>query len=277
MKIDAHQHFWSYDPVQFEWIGEDMRRIRRDFMPVDLAPLAASAGVDGTVAVQARQTLVETDWLLKLAEETPGLIRGVVGWVPLRERGADIGAVLEAYAGRRMLKGVRHVLQAEPETYFRDAAFNAALAALPGHGLSYDLLVVEKQLPEVVELVDRHEGLAFVLDHIAKPVVAGAPGAAWAGWLRELARRPNVCCKFSGVVTEAPGWRWTPELVRGYFEVALEAFGAGRLMFGSDWPVCEVAASYAQWHGVVETCVAALSAEEQAAILGGNAARFYRL
>ena len=277
MKIDAHQHFWPYDPLEYGWINEDMGCIRRDFLPGDLAPLARAAGVAGTVAVQARQTLAETEWLLGLAEANPGLICGVVGWVPLRERGADIGTVLEAYAGRPLLKGVRHVLQAEPEAYFHDSAFNAALAALPAHGLSYDLLVVEKQLPAAVALVDRHEGLAFVLDHIAKPVVAGSPGAGWSGWLRELARRPQVCCKFSGVVTEAPGWRWTPELVRAYFEVALEAFGPERLMFGSDWPVCEVAATYAEWHGVVEICVAALTEGERAAILGGNAARFYRL
>lgn len=277
MKIDAHQHFWSYDPVQYDWIDDSMRAIRRDFLPADLAPLAAAAGISGTVAVQARQSLAETDWLLSLAEAHPDLVRGVVGWVPLRERGADIGAVLENYSARPALKGVRHVLQGEPDAYFDDPAFNAALAVLPAHGLSYDLLVFARQLPAALRLVDRHPGLPIVLDHIAKPVVQGPPSASWERDLRELARRDHVCCKFSGVVTEAPGWTWSTELVRAYFDVALEAFGPRRLMFGSDWPVCLVASGYAIWHGCVEACVAPLSADERAAILGGNAARFYRI
>ena len=144
-------------------------------------------------------------------------------------------------------------------------------------GLSYDLLVFARQLPAAIALVDRHPALPVVLDHIAKPVVQGPPSVEWVHNLNELARRPQVSCKFSGVVTEVPGWQWTPELLRPYFDAALEAFGPSRLMFGSDWPVCQVAASYADWHRFVVTCVAPLSAGERAAILGGNATRFYRL
>lgn len=277
MKIDAHQHFWSYTPADYGWIDDSMSVIRRDFLPSDLAPLAAQTGISGTVAVQARQCLAETDWLLELAAAHPALIRGVVGWVPLREQGASISGLLDAYAGRPALKGVRHVLQGEPDAYMADASFNAALARLPLHGLSYDLLVFARQLPAALALVDRHPDLPVILDHIAKPVVQGPPPVEWVKNLRELARRPRVACKFSGVVTEVPGWKWTPELLRPYFEAALDAFGPSRLLFGSDWPVCQVAAGYADWHRFVETCVAPLSASERAAILGGNAVRLYRL
>ena len=277
MKIDAHQHFWRYDPIQYDWINDAMSVIRRDFLPSDLAPLADAAGITGTVAVQARQSLDETDWLIALAAAHPQLIKGVVGWVPLRDQGAAIARTLDRYAAHPVLKGVRHVLQGEPDSYFTDASFNAALAVLAHRGLRYDLLVFARQLPESIALADRHPGLSIVLDHIAKPVVDGPPPADWTSHIRELARRDHVCCKFSGVVTEVPGWKWTPELLRPYFNVVLEAFGPGRLMFGSDWPVCQVAAGYLDWHRFVESCVAPLSADERAAILGGNAAAFYRL
>jgi L-fuconolactonase len=277
LKIDAHQHFWSYTPAEFAWINDEMQRIRRDFTPGDLVPLAASVGIEGTVAVQARQTLQETDWLLGLAAAHPSLIRGVVGWVPLREQGANIRSVLDRYKNRKALKGVRHVLQGEPDSYVDDAGFNAAVGVLPSYGLSYDLLVFAHQLPAALRFVDRHPELSVVLDHIAKPVVSGPPPADWVKNLRELARRDRVSCKFSGVVTEVPGWKWSPELLRPYFDVVLEAFGPTRLMFGSDWPVCQVAADYRDWFQFVETCVSPLSDTERMAILGGNAARFYRL
>lgn len=275
--IDAHQHFWSYTPAAYDWISESMQAIRRDFLPADLAPLAAAAGITGTVAVQARQSLEETDWLLALAASHPALVRGVVGWVPLREQGAGIAALLDSYATRPAFKGVRHVLQGEPDLYMADASFNAALAELPSRSLSYDLLVLARQLPAALALVDRHPNLPVVLDHIAKPVVSGPPPADWIKNLRALGRREHVCCKFSGVVTEVPGWQWTPDLLRPYFDAALEAFGPSRLMFGSDWPVCQVASDYLDWHRFVTACVAPLSDSERTAILGGNATRFYRL
>lgn len=254
-----------------------MRTIQRDFLPSHLAPLAAQAGLSGTVAVQARQSLAETNWLLDLADAHPELIRGVVGWLPLREQGPAIAATLDTYASRPALKGVRHVLQGEPDAYMADPAFNAALDTLPSRSLAYDLLVFARQLPSALALVDRHPGLTIVLDHIAKPVVQGPPPADWIKNLRELARRPHVACKFSGVVTEVPGWQWTPSLLLPYFDAALDAFGPSRLLFGSDWPVCQVAADYLDWHRFVENCVAPLNASEQSAILGGNATRLYRL
>jgi len=253
-----------------------MRAIRRDFLPDDLAPALAAARLDGTVAVQARQSLAETDWLLELSRSAP-LIKGVVGWVPLAAEGARIGARLDRYAAQTRFKGVRHVLQAEPDAYFADPGFNAALGEVARRGLVYDLLVVARQLPAGLDLVDRHPSLRIVLDHIAKPVVSGPPPAEWRTQIRELARRPNVCCKFSGVVTEVPGWQWKPELLRPYFEVVLEAFGPGRVMFGSDWPVCLVATDYARWHALIETFVQPLTPAERAAIFGGTATEVYRL
>ena len=277
MKIDAHQHFWIYDAAAYDWITEDMGSIRRDFLPEDLAPLIEAEDIAGTIAVQARQSLQETDWLLELAEAHPAVIKGVIGWMPLEERGERIGEVLDQYADAERLKGVRHVLQGEEDEYMAGKAFNEALKRVGERGLSYDLLILGRQLPSARMLVDRHPGLPFVLDHIAKPEIAGAPPPEWVRGIRELAERPHVFCKFSGVVTEVRGGKWTPELLKPYFDVVLEAFGTERLMFGSDWPVCQVAATYREWHRFVEDCLASLSSDEQHSILGNNAARIYRL
>ncbi|MBW8780500.1 MAG: amidohydrolase family protein [Verrucomicrobia bacterium] len=276
MKIDAHQHFWRYSASDYGWIDDTMQALRRDFQVADLAPSLASAGIEGTVAVQARQSLIETDWLLSLASAHP-LIKGVVGWVPLREQGSSVGATLDRYTRHPAFKGVRHVLQGEADTYMADDAFNAGLREVTARGLTYDLLVLARQLPATEELVARHPEQSFVLDHIAKPVVQGPPPAEWCKHIRALARHPRVFCKFSGVVTEVPGREWTSELLRPYFEVVLEAFGPHRLMFGSDWPVCLVASDYLRWHRFVEACTANLTPAERAAILGGNATAFYKL
>jgi L-fuconolactonase len=274
MRIDAHQHFWRYTPEEYGWIDESMRAIRRDFLPPDLAPLLAAARLDGTVAVQARQTLAETHWLLGLALDHP-LIKGVVGWVPLADPG--IATTLDELARHPHLKGLRHVVQAEPAGFLDNPAFNAGIREITARGLTYDILIYAHQLEEATRFVDRHPSQRFVLDHLAKPLVSGPPPPAWRTALRALARRPNVACKFSGLVTEVPGRAWTPELLHPYFDVALEAFGPARLMFGSDWPVCLVAAGYAPWFAFVESCTAALSVSERQRILGGTAAEFYRL
>lgn len=274
MKIDAHQHFWRYTPEEYDWISDDMGAIRRNFYPADLAPLLAAARVDGTVAVQARQLLEETMQLLEHTQRHP-FIRGVVGWVPLTD--PKITRLLDELRGEKKLKGVRHVLQGEPDAFMTDPAFNAGLRAVTERGLSYDLLVRAPQLPAAIALVDRHPSLPFVLDHIAKPVISGAPPAEWRRDLAELARRPNVCCKFSGLVTEVPGRSWTPELLWPYFDVVLALFGPDRLMFGSDWPVCLVATEYTRWDRFIESCVTGLAPAERKGILGDTAARFYRL
>ena len=275
MKIDAHQHFWRYSAAEYDWIDDSMRAIRADFLPATLAPLLNAVGIAGTVAIQARQSLEETHWLLELAHANP-LIKGVVGWVPLVA--PDVTDILSVLAQNPRFKGVRHVVQGEPDPAFLEgAAFNAGLRAVTAHGLVYDVLILAHQLPAAIAFVDRHPTQQFVLDHIAKPVVHGAPPTEWRQRIHELARRENVSCKFSGVVTEVPGWQWTPELLRPYFDVVLKAFGPRRLMFGSDWPVCLVAASYSRWHHFVQECTAALTAAERADILGETATRIYRL
>lgn len=273
-KIDAHHHCWRYTPEEFGWIDGHMRVLQRNYYPADLAPLLTEAGVEGTVVVEARPAVEETLQLLEHSHRHP-FILGVVGWVPLTDPG--VGRLLDQLAEDQSLKGVRHALQPEPDEFMARPDFNAGLQAVADRGLTFDLVIQASQLPAAITLVDRHPDLNFVLDHIAKPVVADSPPPAWRHNLMALARRSNVYCKFSGVVTEAPGYAWTPDMVWPYFDVVLENFGADRLMFGSDWPVCLLATSYADWFRLVASCVTGLSAGERDAILGGNASRIYRL
>lgn len=274
MKVDVHQHFWRYTAEEFGWINDAMASIRRDFLPGDLKPLLDAAGVERTIAVQARQTLPETDWLLSLAAENDW-IAGVVGWLPLAK--PDISALLEEYASQPKLRGLRHVLQAEPDEFFNRKAFHDGLRLLRNYGLVYDLLIVERQLDAAMLFVDRHPSQFFVLDHVAKPRIAARELEPWSGQVRALAERSNVACKLSGMVTEADHQRWSIDDLRPYAETVLDAFGPHRLMFGSDWPVCTVAASYSRWFEAVNTLLAGLSVEERDAILGANAERVYGL
>lgn len=272
--IDSHHHFWRYDPEQYGWIDDDMARLRRDFLPADLKGTIGAAGVDGVMSVQARQTVAETEWLLTLADQHD-FIRGIVGWVPLSE--PTVEEVLAAYAPRPKMKAVRHVLQGEDPSYMLSNEFNRGVAALRKHDLAYDILIYERQLPQAIELVDRHPEQRFVLDHIAKPRIREGLIEPWRTGIRELARRPHVWCKLSGMVTEADYRAWTEAQLRPYVEVVLEAFGPRRLMFGSDWPVCLVACEYERWSRIVRDFVSALSDEEQRLVLGEAAAEAYGL
>jgi L-fuconolactonase len=273
-RVDAHQHFWRYTDAEFSWINDAMAVIRRDFLPSHLKPWLDDTGIDATVAVQARQSLEETEWLLSLAAES-SWIEGVVGWVPLIERDAE--ASLERLSSNSRLKGVRHVLQAEPDGYMERADFNAGLRLLRKFALTYDLLVLEHQLPVAIALVDRHPDQPIVLDHLAKPRIAAHALEPWRSNIRELARRPHVCCKLSGMVTETDFTAWTADDLLPYIETVLEAFGPARLMFGSDWPVCTVASTYRRWVDTVVRFIETLSQNEQDQIMGLNAARFYEL
>ncbi len=276
MKIDAHQHFWEYNDADYPWISEGHAAIRRDFLPADLAPLLGECGVDGSIAVQARQTLEETRWLLGLAERDE-LIRGVVGWFPLCEAGVD--AALERFAGHPRLVGARHVVHDEPDDAFilRDD-FNDGVRRLARHGLVYDILIFERHLPNTIAFVDRHPEVQFVVDHIAKPKIReGTFDRRWRTNILELARRENVACKLSGMATEVDGETWGAETLRPYFETALEAFGSERLMFGSDWPVCLLMSGYRRWAETVRSSIGGLSDAGQGAVLGGNACRLYGL
>jgi L-fuconolactonase len=275
MRIDAHHHFWNYSPEEYGWINDDMAAIRRDFLPEDLRRTIAGAGVDGVVSVQARQSLAETEWLLDLATRND-FIKGVVGWVPLAD--PRVGQCLERYASQAKLRAIRHVVQGEPDDRFiLGADFNRGVALLKRWNLVYDILIFERHLPQTIEFVDRHPEQVFVLDHIAKPQIAENRLEPWATNLRELARRPQVYCKLSGLVTEADFRQWTEAQLRPYLETVLEAFGPGRVMFGSDWPVCLVACAYERWHGLVREFVAGLSKDEQALVFGGTACEAYSL
>jgi L-fuconolactonase len=251
-----------------------MAAIRRDFLPRDLAPLLQSSGIDATVAVQARQSLEETHWLLDLARENDWIV-GVVGWVPLID--PAIEETLQQLAANPKLKGVRHVLQGEPDAYMAREDFNAGVDLLRSHHLTYDLLVLERQLPAAIAFVDRHPNQSIVLDHLAKPLLRAQQLEPWRTNIRELARRPNVACKLSGMVTEADFEHWTIDDLQPYVETVLEAFGVDRVLFGSDWPVCTVASSYGLWIDTVQRLTAALSEDERARVLGGNAVDFYGL
>jgi L-fuconolactonase len=274
MKIDAHQHFWHYIPAEYGWIDESMAALRRDFLPADLKPSMDAAGFDACVTVQARQTIEETRWLLELAVENP-FIAGVVGWVDLQS--ASVERDLEAFAGRRTLVGIRHIVQAEPDDFLLRPAFQRGIALLERFHLAYDILIYPRHLKSAVTFVSRFPSQRFVLDHVAKPDIGRQQIAEWREDLRRLAAFPNVCCKLSGMVTEADWRSWKPEHIRPYIDVAAECFGASRLMIGSDWPVCTVAATYERTMGVVTDAIAAWSPDERAAVLGGTATKFWNL
>ncbi len=274
-RIDAHQHFWQYDPAEYGWITEQLAAIRRDFMPGDLKPLLDRLGFDGCVAVQARQSLEETRWLLELAGRHQ-FIRGVVGWVDLRS--PEMDSQLKALAANPRLVGVRHIVQDEPDDNFmlRDD-FRAGIARLREFGLTYDVLVYPRQLPAAIRLVQEFPDQPFVLDHIAKPAIAEGKLEPWASGIRELAKAPNLLCKLSGMVTETRWKQWQEHDFRPYLDVVFEAFGPGRLMIGSDWPVCTLSGSYESTMSIALQYIAQFPAEAQEGILGANCARFYGL
>ena len=277
MLIDSHHHLWKYSVEQYGWIGDGMEVLKTDFLAAELRNLASENSVDGFVSVQARQTIEETSALLAIAAEEP-LVRGVVGWVPLADAG--VGDVLDQFAGNKTLVAVRHVVQDEPDDRFLlGKDFNRGVAMLSDRNLAFDVLVYARQLPATIEFVRNHHGLPMVLDHIAKPTILRANGvdSAWERDFRELAKSPNLMCKFSGVVTEVRDADWTIDTIRPYFDIALDAFTPDRLMFGSDWPVCLLKSEYSRWLGTVKTLVGELSADEQEKIFSGNAIRSYGL
>ena len=275
MKIDSHHHFWNYDPVEYSWMNEDMDVLKRDFGPSDLKKEINEAEIDGVVSVQASQSLGETDALLEhaLAEE---FVRGVVGWFPLAED--NVAEIIDPYADNALLKGVRHVVQDEPDDRFiLGEAFNRGVSCLEEFGLVYDILIYERQLAPSIEFVDRHPDLVFVLDHVAKPRIGDNVMEPWAALMKQMAERPNVSCKLSGMATEGNWENWTEEQLVSYMEVALDAFGPNRMMFGSDWPVALLAIDYQRWVGIVRQFISTLSEDEQAAVEGGTACRVYGL
>jgi L-fuconolactonase len=274
MRIDSHQHFWNYNDTDYVWMVDAYAYCRRDYLPADLAPLLVAGQIDGSIAVQARQFVKETDFLLALAADN-AFIKGVVGWIPLCD--ASVERHLERYAGHAQIVGFRHVVHDEPDDDFiLRPDFNAGVKALSRYPLCYDILIFERHLPQTIAFVDQHPSLSMVVDHIAKPRIRrDAFDGAWAANIKRLALREHVTCKLSGMVTEVEGDTWDEALLKPYFETVLEAFGPERLMFGSDWPVCLMRSTHTTWVETVQSLLAPLTPSEQEAIMGGTANRVY--
>lgn len=272
--IDAHHHLWRYVPSEQTWMNSDMRILQRDFLPHDLHVMQA-AGVTGTVVVESTRTFAETLWLAATTANED-LIRGVVAWVPMVD--PNLGNYLDKLAQWPKVKGVRHPIHDEPDDQFiLSTEFERGISRLPEFGLTYDLLIFEKHLPQTIEFVDRHPNQTFVLDHIAKPRIREQSLSPWKDRLTELAQRRNVYCKLSGMVTEANWNTWTHDDLQPYIDVVLEAFGPMRLMFGSDWPVLTLASTYDLWLTIVRQAIAGLSLSEQEWILFRTAEEAYQL
>jgi len=275
MHIDAHQHFWIYEPKEYAWIDESMTALRRNFLPSDLENDLAESGFHGCIAVQARQTLEETRWLLELSAKSP-FILGVVGWVDLQS--PDVRSELEKFAHNPRFVGVRHIVQSEPDDRFLlRPDFLRGISVLQDFDLTYDILIYPRHLAVAAEFVARFERQRFVLDHLAKPPIKSGDLGQWKAGIRRLASYANVFCKLSGLVTEADWRNWKEEDLRPSLDAAFEYFGPTRLMIGSDWPVCRLAASYLRTTGAVKDYLSRCPANVQAGVLGGNAQRFWKI
>lgn len=275
MIIDSHQHFWKYEPTKHAWIDDEMAVIRKDFLPNHLQKVYQENGIDGCVAVQADQTLLETDFLLELSNEFD-FIKGIVGWVDLRSK--DVDATLEKYSHQKKIKGFRHVVQGEADhNFLLRPNFLSGISALKNYNYTYDILIFPHQLGATLEFVKQFPNQKFVIDHIAKPYIKHGFFEGWATLIKEIAKCKNVYCKLSGMITEADYNTWTPEQIEPYMNLVLEAFGSERLMYGSDWPVCLVAGNYEKVKSLTTNFIAKLSADEQKNVMGANATKFYKL
>lgn len=274
LTIDAHQHFWKYHPDLHAWIDDSMKVIRQDFMPGDLQPVLLENNINGCITVQAVQTETETSFLVACANEN-NFIKGVVGWVDLRAK--NISDRLTYYKQFPIVKGFRHIVQGQPKGFILQDDFLNGIRSLCDFGFTYDLLVYPDQLLEAVELVQQNPNQLFVIDHLAKPYIKAGLIDEWKKDMQVIAQYENVYCKISGMVTEADYKNWKLEELTPYLEVVANAFGTGRIMYGSDWPVCLVAASYKRTIEIVKDYFKSFSQEEQEKIVGLNALKFYQV
>lgn len=275
MRIDSHQHFWKYNTESHSWIDDDMAVIRKDFLPKDLKIIYNENNIDGCVAVQADQTIEETEFLIDLATKND-FIKGVVGWVDFRADNID--EVLKSYSRNTKVKGFRHIVQGESDhNFLLRQDFINGISKLEKYNFTYDILVFPHQLGAVLEFVKQFPNINFVIDHIAKPYIKDGYYDGWATLISAIAKYPNVYCKLSGMTTEADFKNWTKEQLKPYMELIISAFGTNRVMFGSDWPVCLVAGNYKKTKEIVTEFITNLSSEEQDAVMGLNAVKFYNL
>lgn len=275
MKIDSHHHFWKYDPHTYSWMNEKMEVLKVDYQPIDLRKEIEEAGIDGVVSVQADQSLRETDDLLEHAK-TNDFILGVVGWFPLAD--SNVKDLFDKYSNNQLLKGIRHVIQDEPDDNFiLGEQFNRGVSLIKDYNWVYDILIYERQLGPSIQFVDRHPEQIFVLDHIAKPRIGESVIEPWKAQMYEMSKRENVYCKLSGIATEAKWNEWKKEDLIPYMEIALDAFGPGRVMFGSDWPVAKLAVEYGPWVEICRDFISSLSDNEKSLIEGRVALEIYGL
>ena len=275
MRIDSHQHFWNYDPVREGWIDDEMQAIRKDFLPGDLKPLLDEHNIDGCIAVQSDQSEVHNEFLLKLADKNP-FIKGIVGWVDLQANNVDDR--LAFYSQHKSIKGFRHVLQGEQDrALMLKPSFLNGIGVLSKYNYTYDILIFPDQLQYIPEFVSKFPDQKFVIDHLAKPYIKAKKIEDWKADIIKVAQYKNVSCKVSGMLTEADYNSWKKEDFTPYLDVVVEAFGPDRLMYGSDWPVCLVAASYNETINLVEDYFKSFTTSEQQAIFGLNAENFYNL
>jgi len=274
MIIDSHQHFWKYDPVRDTWIDTSMDSIRKDFLPKDLLPILKSNKIDGCIAVQADQSETETEFLLQCAEKNP-FIKGVVGWVDLTAN--NLEERLEYYASNPLFKGVRHIVQAENDDYLLRDDVQNGIGKLLKYDLAYDILVFPNQLPSAIAIVEAFPNQKFILDHIAKPTISKAIKKIWVHNIKQLSTHKNVYCKLSGMVTETINFKFKEDDFKPYIDVIFKAFGPDRIMFGSDWPVCLLAANYDKVLKIVNDYLENQSIGVKNNILGKNAIKIYNL
>lgn len=274
MTIDSHVHFWKYDRKRDAWITDEMKVLQQDYLPEQIALTLKRNEVDGVVAVQASQEEVETRFLCELAKTHP-MIKGVVGWIDLRA--ANVQERLEHFAQYPEIKGYRHIVQGEPDDFMLGADFQRGVHALQGFNYTYDILIFPRQLPAALALVEKFPEQRFVIDHCAKPGIRKKEMEPWAEDLKKIAQHPNVYCKLSGLLTEAKWKEWSAGDFYPYLDVVFEAFGTGRLMFGSDWPVMLLSGMYVQWKSLLEKYMEKITEEEKEMVLGQNAIDFYNL
>lgn len=275
MRIDSHQHFWNYNPSKHVWMNEKMGVLKKDFLPSDLEPLLKKCNIDACVAVQANQAEVENDFLLDLANQNE-IIKGIVGWVDLKSE--NLPERLEYYSQISKMKGFRHVIHDEPDLDFMlQPSFMKGVSKLKTYGFTYDILIFAAHLPYTLKFIKNLPDQAFVIDHIAKPNIAKEEIETWEKQLKEVARFENVYCKISGMVTESDWHNWQKEDFTKYLDVVVNAFGTKRILYGSDWPVCTLAATYEKQFAIVKEYFSSFSKTEQDLFFGGNATHFYSL
>lgn len=274
MKLDSHQHFWKYSPQQHNWIDDSMVSLKRDFLPNDLEPHLIENKIEACVVVQADQSEKETEFLLELATQYE-FIKGVVGWVDLRAK--NVEERLQFYSQNQYFKGVRHIVQSEKQDFLLDPAFQNGIGKLGNLNLTYDLLIYSHQIEAAIKLVSQFPNQKFVLDHLAKPNIKNGKIDPWKNQIQRLAQFSNVSCKISGMVTEADHSQWKPSDFIPYLDIVFDAFGENRILFGSDWPVCLLAASYQEVYHLITDYTANFSLEQRDKLFGANAERFYNI